>query len=156
MQEEAEFCELWPARRRHEPICTRRLRQQVLKVQPLCGQYSIFSWIITFKGSSNLLRGFNHQFWRSLWWWFTQVSNHFGSLEGGHYTAYCNSNVQRRWHKFDDQVFDPSFRVLDKTNNHVNKPIFRMFLQWIQAMWWHLRLTFSSILLSRDRLAFPL
>ena len=37
---------------------------------------------------------------------FMQVSNHFGSLEGGHYTAYCNSNVQRRWHKFDDQVFN--------------------------------------------------
>jgi len=31
------------------------------------------------------------------------VSNHFGSLEGGHYTAYCSSNVLKRWHKFDDQ-----------------------------------------------------
>merc|ERR1712059_165703 len=31
------------------------------------------------------------------------VSNHFGSLEGGHYTAYCSSSVLKRWHKFDDQ-----------------------------------------------------
>ena len=31
------------------------------------------------------------------------VSNHFGSLEGGHYTAYCSSNVLKRWHKYDDQ-----------------------------------------------------
>jgi len=31
------------------------------------------------------------------------VSNHFGSLEGGHYTAYCSSNVLKGWHKYDDQ-----------------------------------------------------
>ena len=31
------------------------------------------------------------------------VSNHFGSLEGGHYTAYCSSSVLKRWHKYDDQ-----------------------------------------------------
>ena len=39
------------------------------------------------------------------------VSNHFGSLEGGHYTAYCSSNVLKRWHKFDDQdvsTMDPA------------------------------------------------
>ena len=32
------------------------------------------------------------------------VSNHFGSLEGGHYTAYCSSDVLKKWYKFDDQV----------------------------------------------------
>jgi ubiquitin carboxyl-terminal hydrolase 8 len=31
------------------------------------------------------------------------VSNHFGSLEGGHYTAYCSSSVLKKWHKYDDQ-----------------------------------------------------
>ena len=31
------------------------------------------------------------------------VSNHFGSLEGGHYTAYCSSDVLKKWYKFDDQ-----------------------------------------------------
>ena len=30
------------------------------------------------------------------------VSNHFGSLESGHYTAYCYSQVYRKWYKYDD------------------------------------------------------
>lgn len=29
------------------------------------------------------------------------VSNHYGSMEGGHYTAYCK-NSNGRWYKFDD------------------------------------------------------
>ena len=28
---------------------------------------------------------------------------HFGSLEGGHFTAYCSSDVLKKWYKFDDQ-----------------------------------------------------
>ena len=32
------------------------------------------------------------------------VSNHFGNLEGGHYTAYASSDVLKKWYKFDDQV----------------------------------------------------
>ncbi|QQP50567.1 UBPY -like protein [Caligus rogercresseyi] len=30
------------------------------------------------------------------------VCNHFGSMEGGHYTAYCYSQVYSKWHKYDD------------------------------------------------------
>ncbi|KAJ8398277.1 hypothetical protein AAFF_G00428470 [Aldrovandia affinis] len=30
------------------------------------------------------------------------VSNHYGCLDGGHYTAYCKNNVKQRWYKFDD------------------------------------------------------
>ncbi|KAM4602694.1 ubiquitin carboxyl-terminal hydrolase 8 isoform 2-T2 [Polymixia lowei] len=30
------------------------------------------------------------------------VSNHYGGLDGGHYTAYCKNNVKQRWFKFDD------------------------------------------------------
>jgi ubiquitin carboxyl-terminal hydrolase 8 len=30
------------------------------------------------------------------------VCNHFGSLESGHYTAYCYSQVYGKWHKYDD------------------------------------------------------
>ena len=30
------------------------------------------------------------------------VSNHFGSLESGHYTAYCFSQVYGKWFKYDD------------------------------------------------------
>ena len=32
------------------------------------------------------------------------VSNHYGTMEGGHYTAYCKSDITRGWHKYDDQV----------------------------------------------------
>ena len=30
------------------------------------------------------------------------VSNHFGSLNGGHYTAYCQNPIDKRWYEFDD------------------------------------------------------
>ncbi|XP_055387580.1 ubiquitin carboxyl-terminal hydrolase 8 isoform X2 [Condylostylus longicornis] len=32
------------------------------------------------------------------------VSNHYGSMESGHYTAFCKSSVFNKWFKFDDQV----------------------------------------------------
>ncbi|KAJ8249375.1 hypothetical protein GJAV_G00234100 [Gymnothorax javanicus] len=30
------------------------------------------------------------------------VSNHYGGLDGGHYTAYCKNAAKQRWFKFDD------------------------------------------------------
>ena len=30
------------------------------------------------------------------------VSNHFGSLNGGHYTAYCQNPIIKKWFEFDD------------------------------------------------------
>ncbi|XP_068266327.1 ubiquitin carboxyl-terminal hydrolase 8-like isoform X2 [Nyctibius grandis] len=30
------------------------------------------------------------------------VSNHYGGLDGGHYTAYCKNASKQRWYKFDD------------------------------------------------------
>ncbi|KAK7866294.1 hypothetical protein R5R35_007122 [Gryllus longicercus] len=30
------------------------------------------------------------------------VSNHYGTMEGGHYTAYCKSVEHKKWYKFDD------------------------------------------------------
>ncbi|XP_041074087.1 ubiquitin carboxyl-terminal hydrolase 8-like isoform X3 [Polyodon spathula] len=30
------------------------------------------------------------------------VSNHYGGLDGGHYTAYCKNAIKQRWYKFDD------------------------------------------------------
>ena len=30
------------------------------------------------------------------------VSNHFGSLNGGHYTAYCQNSMDKKWYEFDD------------------------------------------------------
>lgn len=37
------------------------------------------------------------------------VSNHYGGLDGGHYTAYCKNTLKQRWYKFDDhEVIDIS------------------------------------------------
>ena len=30
------------------------------------------------------------------------VSNHYGSLGGGHYTAYAKNHRENKWYKFDD------------------------------------------------------
>lgn len=30
------------------------------------------------------------------------VSNHYGSLNGGHYTAFCYNNLMNKWFEFDD------------------------------------------------------
>lgn len=30
------------------------------------------------------------------------VSNHYGSLNGGHYTAYAQNQINKRWYEFDD------------------------------------------------------
>ncbi|EDO29817.1 predicted protein, partial [Nematostella vectensis] len=32
------------------------------------------------------------------------VSNHYGTMHGGHYTAFCKNAHNQRWFKFDDQV----------------------------------------------------
>ena len=32
------------------------------------------------------------------------VSNHVGSLDTGHYTAFCFNDIKKNWNKFDDQV----------------------------------------------------
>jgi len=31
------------------------------------------------------------------------VSNHYGTMDAGHYTAYCKNSQCNRWFKFDDQ-----------------------------------------------------
>lgn len=31
------------------------------------------------------------------------VSNHYGTMDAGHYTAYCKNPEYNRWFKFDDQ-----------------------------------------------------
>lgn len=32
------------------------------------------------------------------------VSNHYGSMESGHYTAFCRNTVHQKWYKFDDHT----------------------------------------------------
>ncbi|XP_068244406.1 ubiquitin carboxyl-terminal hydrolase 8-like [Palaemon carinicauda] len=37
------------------------------------------------------------------------VSNHYGTMDGGHYTAFCKSSVNKLWYKFDDhEVYELS------------------------------------------------
>lgn len=31
------------------------------------------------------------------------VSNHYGTMDAGHYTAYCKNSEYNQWFKFDDQ-----------------------------------------------------
>ena len=59
------------------------------KVYKISGKFQVFNNSL----KPNILCRFN----------LYAVSNHFGSLEGGHYTAYCSSDVLKRWYKFDDQ-----------------------------------------------------
>lgn len=30
------------------------------------------------------------------------MSNHYGSLNGGHYTAFCQNPIAKKWYEFDD------------------------------------------------------
>ncbi|XP_053690656.1 ubiquitin carboxyl-terminal hydrolase 8 [Sabethes cyaneus] len=32
------------------------------------------------------------------------VSNHYGSMESGHYTAFCRNSIHQKWYKFDDHM----------------------------------------------------
>ncbi|XP_076045336.1 ubiquitin specific protease 8 isoform X2 [Oratosquilla oratoria] len=35
------------------------------------------------------------------------VCNHYGTMDGGHYTAFCRSSINNHWYKFDDhEVYD--------------------------------------------------
>uniref|UniRef100_A0A034VW25 Ubiquitin carboxyl-terminal hydrolase n=1 Tax=Bactrocera dorsalis TaxID=27457 RepID=A0A034VW25_BACDO len=54
------------------------------------------------------------------------VSNHYGSMESGHYTAFCKSGNYGRWFKFDDQVVSP----LD-TSNVVSSAAYILFYTWL-------------------------
>ncbi|XP_008070655.2 ubiquitin carboxyl-terminal hydrolase 43 [Carlito syrichta] len=35
------------------------------------------------------------------------VCNHHGSLQGGHYTAYCRNSLDGRWYSYDDSTVEP-------------------------------------------------
>ncbi|KAM8705468.1 hypothetical protein ACLKA7_009856 [Drosophila subpalustris] len=54
------------------------------------------------------------------------VSNHYGTMEGGHYTAFCKSDSYGRWYKFDDQVVS----TLD-SSNVVSSAAYILFYTWL-------------------------
>ena len=35
------------------------------------------------------------------------ISNHFGTLSGGHYTAYCKNAINGKFYEFDDTSVSP-------------------------------------------------
>lgn len=47
------------------------------------------------------------------------VSNHHGSYNGGHYTAYCKNSINNKWYKFDDETVChiPLEYVKDRVSN---------------------------------------
>uniref|UniRef100_A0A8B9P645 ubiquitinyl hydrolase 1 n=1 Tax=Apteryx owenii TaxID=8824 RepID=A0A8B9P645_APTOW len=47
------------------------------------------------QGTNGSFQG--HQFFSS-----SVLQNHYGGLDGGHYTAYCKNAAKQRWFKFDD------------------------------------------------------
>jgi len=45
------------------------------------------------------------------------VSNHMGTLDGGHYTAYCKNSALGRWFRYDDQEV---YEIEDQTSVRSN------------------------------------
>ncbi|EFN76019.1 Ubiquitin carboxyl-terminal hydrolase 8 [Harpegnathos saltator] len=45
---------------------------------------------------SNNIRNYNYTLYA--------MSNHYGTMEGGHYTAFCKNATQNKWYKYDDQT----------------------------------------------------
>lgn len=45
------------------------------------------------------------------------VSNHFGNMNGGHYTAYAKNPINNKWYEFDDSHVTPldPRKVVDKS-----------------------------------------
>lgn len=35
------------------------------------------------------------------------ISNHYGNLNGGHYTAYAKNYIDGQWHDFNDSNIQP-------------------------------------------------
>ena len=48
------------------------------------------------------------------------VSNHYGTMNGGHYTAYCRNVEYDRWYKFDDcNVMELKGREVRSSNAYI-------------------------------------
>ncbi|XP_067203764.1 ubiquitin carboxyl-terminal hydrolase 8-like isoform X2 [Linepithema humile] len=45
------------------------------------------------------------------------MSNHFGTMDGGHYTAFCKNATQNKWYKYDDQTVTEVSPSLVKSQN---------------------------------------
>ena len=135
VQEEAELCKLWLARSGHEQVCLGRLWQQVLQVQLVCGQYSVRVFSCAMIGS-----------WHR---WATTLGAWRAATTPPTATATCRGAGTSSMIRFFNNKNYIMINILKTW-------LFRMSLQWIQAMWWRRRPIFSSIQPSRDRPASPL
>ncbi|XP_052816760.1 ubiquitin carboxyl-terminal hydrolase 31-like [Mya arenaria] len=52
------------------------------------------------------------------------VSNHYGNMSGGHYTAYCKNPVNMQWYEFDDTTVQPL-----QSNEIISKAAYLLFYQ---------------------------
>ncbi|VVC25104.1 Hypothetical protein CINCED_3A014822 [Cinara cedri] len=66
---------------------------------------------------SNFINGIEHRNWKySLY----GVSNHSGSLDGGHYTAYCLKKLKNKWYKFDDvRVYEVDSSIICSSEAYI-------------------------------------
>ena len=55
------------------------------------------------------------------------VSNHFGSLGAGHYTAFCKSPVFNKWFDFDDKQVTPINTSGGDFSKLINKSAYVLF-----------------------------
>ena len=60
------------------------------------------------------------------------VSNHFGGLDGGHYTAYCKNPVNQKWYNFDDS--DVSSLRSSETNTKAAYVLFYKLRIWFNLI----------------------
>ncbi|XP_050424482.1 ubiquitin carboxyl-terminal hydrolase 8-like isoform X1 [Adelges cooleyi] len=66
---------------------------------------------------TDFINGTEHRNWK---YYLYGVSNHSGSLDGGHYTAYCLKTSINKWYKFDDvRVYDISSSMVCSSESYI-------------------------------------
>ena len=56
------------------------------------------------------------------------ISNHFGSVGFGHYTAYCKNPIENRWYNFDDSSVTPVTQG-SRYHNLVSNAAYNLFFR---------------------------
>jgi len=56
------------------------------------------------------------------------ISNHYGTLNAGHYTAFCKNPIANKWYEFDDsQVRNAGTTLQDVQNTVMTKAAYVLF-----------------------------
>lgn len=56
------------------------------------------------------------------------ISNHFGSVGFGHYTAYAKNSIENRWYNFDDSSVSPVTQG-SRCHNLVTNAAYNLFFR---------------------------